>query len=230
MMKTASLVLIVTLVCASVMGRPYEYSWKTPIAKIQKDHHLSPIDIEGLHYNLTNFLGQNEASKYKIYVVDKLRKQIHCDIGMFSFMMFYSDSLISLSLSTEEMPVPKSGAGDDKIGECLAKSLFGEDIPLGWRPIWKTTSQDGDIFWEGGLCGQGEAESDYLVSLCSMGTVTKPDHLQYTLFFFDKQLLDDVLQNKMKVHVDHKQRLHPTSLFVEYLVDKYRTLQKPVKE
>ena len=228
MMKIASLVMLVTLFCASALGRPYEYRWKTPIADVQKDHLLSPIVIEGLQNNLTKFLGQNEASKYDIYIVDDLRKQTHCDIGMFSFMLFYSDSLVSFSLATEEMPVPKSG--DDRIGECIRKSLFGKDIPLEWRPIWKSTPQDGDIFWEGGMCGQGEAESDYLVSLSSMGAITRPDHLQHTLFFFDKQLLDDVLQNKMKVHVDHKQRLHPTALFVEYLVDEFETLQEPVKE
>jgi|GEM_PF-3828134 len=225
-MRIVPLIILISLAFTSALGRPYEYQWKTLKADIQMDHRLDAIVIEGLQSNLTSFLGESEASKFDICIVDDMRMQPHCDVGMFSMMGFYSDSLILFSLATEEMPYSE----DDVIGDCLRESLFGKDAPLLWKPIFKLSAFDGDIFWEGGMCGVGEAESDYRVSLKSLGLITKPDFLQHTLFFFDKEYLDDVLQNKMKVHADHKQKLHPTALFVEYLVDEFEIMQEPIKE
>ncbi len=225
-MRITTLIILVSLASASALGGPYAYQWKTAKVDILIDHQLDVVEIPGLQNNLTTFLGEAEASKFDLCIVDGMKMQPHCDVGMFSMMGFYSDSLVFVSRSTEEMPYLE----DDVIGDCLSKSLFGEDASLLWKPIFKSSPYDGDIFWEGGMCGYGGTESDYLVWLQSVGTITKPDHLQYTLFFFDKGFLDIVLQNKMKVHADFKQKLHPTALFVESLVDEFEIMQEPIEE
>jgi hypothetical protein len=140
-------------------------------------------------------------------------------------MGFYSDSLIFFSLATEELEYKEK----DNLGDCLRAKIFGNDIKMIWKPIWKTSREDGDIFGEGGMYGAGESGKDYLVSLLSMGIISRPSHLQHTLFFFDKEFLGNVF-DKAKIHDGQKKAMHPSDIFVVYLADEYNALQKPPKK
>ena len=218
---------LIFIICASLHGQPYEFQWKTTKAEIEKVHHLDVFEIGPLQENLDKYLTKSEGSKFVLYIVDNMKYRNFCDIELFSVMGFYSDSLVFYFLATEEMPYSK----DNLDNKCLQRSIFGEDSINKWKPIFKTYSKDGDIFWEGGYCGVGETENEYLVSLTSLGQkgISNPEHLQFANFFFDRDFLDEILQKKMRIHADHKLKLHPTSLFVEYLVDDYKSLQQPVE-
>jgi len=208
-MKIRLCIALVIITSASTLGKPYNFAWKTSIEEVQKIHRLDAFEIEGLQENLRKFLGKTESPKFQFYVVDEMKKQTYCDVGMFSAMGFYKDSLLFYFVATEEMPYSK----ENKTGDCLQLTLFGrKDSLLLWKPIFKATSKDGDIFGEGGAYGFGHVGDDYVVELMSLGIISQPKHLQYTMFFFDKSFLDDVMQNRMKIHKDQKQVLHPVML------------------
>lgn len=227
-MKFALVVTIILVLSASIWAGPYEYPWKTTRAEIEKTHRLDVFELETLQKNLNKFLGEEEASKFTLYMMDGMAQREFCDIGLITVMGFYADSLVFYFMATEEMPYSEDRFKDD----CLQKAIFGEDGLGEWRPIFKASAEDGDIFREGAFCGIGEAENEYHVCLNSVGQkgIMNPEHIQYTNFFFDKEFLDTIHNEKMKIHPDQKARVHPTSLFVEYLVDDYKTLQKPPKK
>lgn len=227
-MKFLLVVTIMVLLSASICAAPYDFPWKTTRAEIEKVHRLDIFELEPLQKNLNKFLGEDDGAKFTLCLVDSMAQRRFCDIGMFSVMGFYADSLVFYFLATEEMPYSKDRLEND----CLMKAVFGDDSLKQWKPIFKTSAEDGDIFWEGAMCGVGESENEYLVSLNSLGQkgIMNPEHIQYTDFFFDKEFLDEIFAEKMKIHPDQKARLHPTSLFVQYLVDDYKSLQKPPKK
>jgi len=186
---------------------------------------LNTIEIAGLRSNLTKFLGTEESDNFRFYLLSDDQGQKHCDVEMFTVMGFYSDSLIFFSLATEEMAYSK----ENKIGDCLREKLFGKDTKMLWKPIWKTSREDGDIFGEGGMFGYGQVDNDYVVSLRSLGTVSQPRFLQYTMFYFDKTFLDSMMP-KLRIHDDHKKYMHSTEFFIVYHVDEFERLQKPVED
>ena len=216
-MKLSVIAVLLYLACATAAAQQVEYEWKTTVADVEKDHKLDLLTIPGLLMNLQTFLGDEETSLYSVYALDNMKQQEICEVDLLTVMGFYRDSLAFVVRATEELPYTEDGAQ----GECLISTIFGEGTSLLWRPIFKSAPMDGDIFWEGGSCAYGEGENEYLTMLNSTGTITDPQHCQYALFRFDRALLDDVLQNRMRIHPDYKERLHPTALFVEYIADEF---------
>jgi hypothetical protein len=216
--------LLVLILSSSIVANPYDFDWKTLKSTILSSHTLDIFELEPFVLNLKTFLGEDEAENFDLYIVDGLKYKKYCEQDMFTLMGFYKDSLIFYMLSTEERPYSK----DDTISECLQKALFENDTVFIWQPVFKTSMQGGNIFWEGGLSAFGEYENEYHAILVSYGIkgILNPQHLQHACFFFDKAFLDFVMKDKMKIHKKQKERVHPTALFIKYIADEYAELQK----
>ncbi len=220
------IIILILILPILVSGQNSNYKWGTQRIEIEKDFNLSIFELKPLEENLKTFLSPDEENKFCLYMVDDMNFENICEVDLFKVMGFYQDSLFFYFQATQERPYNE----EDDIGNCIRKIIFGDLIKFRWKVNFKRKSEDGDIFWEGGYSGFGESETEYYVSLHSLGTLTNPSHSQYTFFTFNRRFLDYIKNKRMNIHPENKSKLHSTELFTKYLVDDYSLLSEPIKE
>ena len=80
-----------------------------------------------------------------------------------------------------------------------------------------------DIFLETGLLKIGEDQKNYYVQVISLGSYgfSNPTHKQYSNFFIDKAFAQSTYE-KIILKDDDKKSIHPSDIFVRYLVHLYK--------
>ncbi len=217
------IVLIAVLTAtAAASDNSLDLPWGTTFEEISKSLNLEVFENPLLKKSNKRFLDKDVRKSFSLYIATEDGEPYTFEVqGLKLHRMFgfCNDSLIYIILGTEEMPYSK--ADEDKYQAIIEQAIWPESLKTLWSPIWKAEREGGTIFNEGGMGAFCNSDRTYHELQITMGIITNPRHLQFTVFQMDRTFFEELTESEdYKMDEVLKERFGSHLSFTRYITKK----------